>query len=116
MELCDAYYELSRLLCSACTLRSRAFLELSQACQNCHANNDARRTIVKLVSVIDAFGQANTLYLERVMDMFASKYPNCRTILGAELWTLRLRDTSQVRLLDSSPTNWSFRVQDCLPN
>jgi len=30
---------------------------VSQACQNSLANNDARRTIVKLVSIIDAFRQ-----------------------------------------------------------
>ena len=61
-EYREADYELSRLLYIAWSLpvtsaeAQRSFSCLAQACQKLLASNDVRRMIVKLVTVIDAFG------------------------------------------------------------
>jgi len=80
MEYRDAYYELSRLSRIACTLpvtsaeaeRSFSYLKLVKTRTTMLDAWLSNFSALSMHSVV-----TNTLDLEHVIDMFASKYPNC---------------------------------------
>ncbi len=83
MDYRDAFNELSKLLRIACTLPvTSAEAERSFSCLKLvktHLRTTMQDTWLSDLSVLSVHSvRANALNLDRVIDSFASKYPNCR--------------------------------------